>query len=488
LGSTQFKYTRNIKLGPAIGDWTTIQFKDLDLDEINISSVRNINFDSLPRDEMKIVHMLHYRLAELITKKLSNDLTAKVELHSVEAKQMRYGEFLDSQQEQIVQSKYLLNDLGKMDVILDWALSEMLVDRLLGGQGVPDGREKFGEIELKILKTQLEEIIPLFNDSWGNILGDQNVSDEFSSGTYAQDKKLSYREAYVLFSLNFYFIDQNLHTITFAYPNSVLKHLLKLKKSKVTPTKRRIKLNPETEKRINIPVKALIGDASLTMKELMELQIGDVIPLKSTLETPIQVLIGGETAVTGQVGIINDQIAVQIVDLRDSDKIAKSDVHMVEKSEVESQRLRQDKSISDYSEIKSVDCEDLSNTETTTLNPTVTSPAGPVEDNVLEDAVGSFGTAPAKTVQASVSDDLDTNGIGSSDIRDVPEVGAKPVLENSLIEEEDALNQEVKESTATLEEPPIPETGGVEETEDVVEDSDSEADDDFSWDDLDDEF
>ena len=481
MGSTQFKYTRNIKLGPAIGDWTTIQFKDLDLDEINISSVRNINFDSLPRDEMKIVHMLHYRLAELITKKLSNDLTAKVELHSVEAKQMRYGEFLDSQQEQIVQSKYLLNDLGKMDVILDWALSEMLVDRLLGGQGVPDGREKFGEIELKILKTQLEEIIPLFNDSWGNILGDQNVSDEFSSGTYAQDKKLSYREAYVLFSLNFYFIDQNLQTITFAYPNSVLKHLLKLKKSHSEPMKRRIKLDADTEECIKIPVKAVIGDATLTMSELIGLQIGDVIPLKSTLEMPMKVLIGGETSVTGQAGIINDQIAVQIIDLKSSKQGPKSQVNNVEKPLASDLGVLDDSSMS-YAKQAFVDNNEVSTIE----EPVVPSiPITEIESSSesLDEDVDQQRAFIGNDVTEEVVESIEDTTIDESLVSEPEEVQEEEAISSSEEDIFDEQNEDVLEEA-----PPTSASEPVEEPAESVEDADSEDDDDFSWDDLDDEF
>ena len=102
---SSFEFTRVIKLPPAIGDWTTIQYRDSDFDEINITSVSGINFDSLPRERLKYVHYLHYRFAEDLVEKLSNDLSFKVELHSIAASQMVYEDYLKNQY-QLVRFQY----------------------------------------------------------------------------------------------------------------------------------------------------------------------------------------------------------------------------------------------------------------------------------------------------------------------------------------------------------------------------------------------
>ena len=73
----KFAYFRTIKLAPAVGDWTTIQYRDTDLDKNQVTAVQNINFDSLPKSELRYLHYLHYRLAEKMTKKLSKDLDVK---------------------------------------------------------------------------------------------------------------------------------------------------------------------------------------------------------------------------------------------------------------------------------------------------------------------------------------------------------------------------------------------------------------------------
>ena len=101
-----FEFNRSIKLSPAIGDWTSIQYEEGDLNELSVSSIQNVNFDSLPKEQLKYVHYLHYRLAEKMTKKLSQDMDIKVELHSIEVMQMSYEDFLRMSQEKLVQTNF----------------------------------------------------------------------------------------------------------------------------------------------------------------------------------------------------------------------------------------------------------------------------------------------------------------------------------------------------------------------------------------------
>ena len=93
MKKNQFEYTRVLKLPPALGDWTTIQYQEPD-EDIHITPVVNINFDSFPKDDLRDAHLVHYNFADRLAHSLSKSLNLKVELHTVSASQMPYGDFL----------------------------------------------------------------------------------------------------------------------------------------------------------------------------------------------------------------------------------------------------------------------------------------------------------------------------------------------------------------------------------------------------------
>jgi len=307
-----FEYNRTIKLPPAIGDWTTIQYQAPDLDELSISPINNINFDSLPKEQLKYIHYLHYRFAEKMTQKLSQDMDIKVELHSIEVAQMSYEDFLSAQQEKVVQTDLKLANNNRISVLFDWSLAETIINRLVGGRGESQDSEEFSVIEASILETQMQEIKPLFAEAW-KVIGPEDISIDFSAGYYVQDKKITLREAYIVFEFNFYFGKNDLKKMVIAYPNTILRGLMLARKNatnKITP---RIELDSSIVQTIQVPIKAVLGKAVLPMSGIKYLQIGDIIPLNTTLDAPIHLHMADATTLPVQVGVHNGRRCVQII-------------------------------------------------------------------------------------------------------------------------------------------------------------------------------
>lgn len=319
-----FIYSRSIKLGPAIGDWTTVQYRDTDLEEISISSVQNINFDSLPRDQLKYVHYVHYRLAEQLTKKISLDMDIKVELHTITATQVSYEDFLISQQDKIVQSDFFIKEVGRVNVILEWNLADMMVNRLTGGKGEALGVESFSSIEMSILKTQMDQIVPLFENAWKINQNLRDIALKTSFGVYQPDKKISLREAFILFTFYFYFGKDELRKLVVAYPNPVLRRLLYLRALEPDPLKQRIMFFPQTLRSIKVPLKVVLGQASLTMKELQNLQSGDVVMLDRLLTSPVDLCVGNKKFMKVQPGVLDNSLCVQLIQWDEDKHVHKS--------------------------------------------------------------------------------------------------------------------------------------------------------------------
>jgi flagellar motor switch protein FliM len=306
-------FKRILKLGPAIGDWTKIKFQDPNLFEVQISEVLNVNFDSLSRDDMKELHILHYRLAEQLSKLLAKDLDIKVEMHTVSASQMTYKEFMSSQSEKVVQADYLLKDLGRVNVLFDWALADMVVNRMTGGKGDQNDEYSFSDIEAAILESQMESLKKEFSSVWDNVFDADQLSMKFSYGSYVYDKKFSLREAYIVFTFHLYFGKGELTKVSWAYPNDVLRYLLSEMKSQKKPLKQSVKLSPKTLNSIKVPVKAELGKTTLKMRDLKSLQKGDVIPLDTFFDKPVEFTLGSSTRLQSQPGVYNQRVGLQLL-------------------------------------------------------------------------------------------------------------------------------------------------------------------------------
>jgi len=465
-----FEFTRSIRLSPAIGDWTTIQYEDEGLNELNVSSIQNVNFDSLPREQLKYVHYLHYRLAEKMTKKLSQDMDIKVELHSIEVLQMSYEDFLQMNDEKLVQTNFKFKNNSKVNVLFDWQLAEMVIDRLTGGMGESHDAQEFSGLEAAILETQMQEVKPLFVESW-KVLSEDEIDVEFSSGHYVQDKKVTLREAYIVFIFNFFFGENDLKKITMAYPNMILRNLLTERKKRHDELKERIALKTNTTENIMVPVKATLGKATLPMSALKALHTGDIIPLNATLNSPITIHFGDSTALSGQPGIFNGKACIQIIqDTGLAQQIMQDDVPMksvnpslfggsIDEAEklVETIDLNENESESDFGDTEAI--------EENTHNFDI-SEVGTDQD---DDYITASNEIEQQQVEAAQEDEQDEDEEEySTEYNDFDEED---------FENEDSENYNFEDDEEDQEE----ETNN----EDSEELSIEENQDDFSWDDLD---
>ena len=305
-------FSRRIKLGPALGDWTKLRSQVGDM-QAQIGTVRHVNFDSLSSEDLTVAHTIHYRLGELITQKFSNDMNIKVELHDIEAAQVSYQDFLEMQKDKVVQADLIIPSLGRTNVVLEWKLADIITNRLTGGTGEESPLDQFSEIEVTILKTQIQELIPFYATVWKGIFDSKSVSTEFVCGDYVYDRKISAREAYIYFKFNFYFGKNDLRSITWAYPNGVLRQMLRAKSLHSDSIKKRVDLQPLTLKKTQLPVKCVLGSTMITMNDLQNLQEGDVVRLDAELSSPVEIYIGDKAKLYGQPGFFNGKYGVQII-------------------------------------------------------------------------------------------------------------------------------------------------------------------------------
>ena len=61
-----------------------------------------------------------------------------------------------------------------------------------------------------------------------------------------------------------------------------------------------------------VPVKVILGTTSITVRELLELNVGDVVPLERNIKNDLEVVIGQRTKFLGKPGVYENRMSVQV--------------------------------------------------------------------------------------------------------------------------------------------------------------------------------
>jgi len=473
---SKFLYSSSIKLGAALGDWTQLNSKDLDQEYFDVSSINSTNFDKLSRKELKKSHLIHHKLANLIAKHLSKDMNIKIELHTIMVTQILYSDFINSINDNIFQADLSIGEQGSINIIFGSNLASMMIDRLTGGKGENTDKSNFNELEMTLLNEQLQEIIPLFTNSWKESLDISNSKLSLYSGQYKSDNRISYRETYIVFTIYLYFGDGELMRLMVAYPNDLIRNLLKQEQAVIQVISPEIKFKQETLDKVRYNVKAELGSIELPMKSLSGLTEGDVIPLNQSINTLIKLDIGNKIELYGQPCIYNNKVGAQVIVTEDyKNNVILSKKTEKKENQIKKVRLPIDKIVDQEKESKSpvfqlediedkaVEPENLAEFLPENLSDNEKTLDTPIsEKDVAEDMDGLNLEAAQEELDSDSQDDLTSDSELDQDVSEVDEStnvqnhNSDPENEDGLVSTDDkyleSQDEELAEAVVTTSE------------------------------------
>jgi flagellar motor switch protein FliM len=68
-----------------------------------------------------------------------------------------------------------------------------------------------------------------------------------------------------------------------------------------------------------IPLKVILGQTQITVKDLLELSVGDVVPLERNYRDELEIRIGQRTKFLGKPGVHGNKMAVQVTQVIEED-------------------------------------------------------------------------------------------------------------------------------------------------------------------------
>ena len=195
-----------------------------------------------------------------------------------------------------------------------------MLDRLMGGSGQSHSNvDNLTEIETKIMTNLFERSFDNLREAWENIVEIDPMLIELEVNPQFL-QMISPNETVVVISFNT-IIGETTGMINICLPHVVLEPIvpnLSVRYWMQTNTK---EMSPEQVdmlqrrvKQAELPVVAEIGTTSISVEDLLTLNVGDVLELKQKINDPLVVKVGDLPKFTAQPGKLKKQMAIQIIE------------------------------------------------------------------------------------------------------------------------------------------------------------------------------
>ena len=298
---------------------------ELDADQMqqkDEKKVRNYDFSrptKFSKEHLRTLEIIFEHYARLISTNLPVYLRKNVQVSVVGSEAITFNEFTNSLSSPIIMGIINFMPLnGSIIMELGINLGYAMLDRMLGGSGVPleKGRE-FSEIEQIIIEKILVMFTQLLREPWKNVIDISPVLSRLETNSqFAQviapsdmvaivtlEIRIGDVEGFMNICLPFFTLEDVMDKLNTKYWYSTLERKNKVDYEEHIETLIR---------RMDVPVKAVLGRSKVSVSDFVNLQVGDIIRLDSKVDMDMSIYVGNIKKFTALPGSNKDKYAVRI--------------------------------------------------------------------------------------------------------------------------------------------------------------------------------
>jgi len=237
------------------------------------------------KEQLRSIKSVHDKLARNLASQISTVLRTIIEIDLQSVDQMTYGEFLMSIPSPTSFNIFSMKPLdGDAVLELNPSIVFPMLDRLLGGDGKTFNIDReLTDIELNLLDTILRMIMQKLRESWENVM-DFHPTIEAKESSANVVQIVAQNEIVIIVVLEIT-IGESSGMINIAYPVIFLESVLSKMSNRdiiISESNSRKSKNKELKelvKRADIEAEVILGDTTLSLKEILDLEKGSVIRL-----------------------------------------------------------------------------------------------------------------------------------------------------------------------------------------------------------------
>lgn len=271
------------------------------------------------KDQIHTLHVINESYSRGVGTFLSALTRLLVQIEVLSVEQITYDEFVRSVPTPTMLGLFSLPPLeGTCIMEINPTLGFVMLDRLLGGSGqAPDKIRSLTEIEETVMERVMQRMLDHMIEPWSSIVELEPYLDGIENNPQFI-QIISPSEMVVIISLEAKIAD-TIGVINICVPYLVLEPILdKLSVHYYYSTGVR-EQKKENREQINhrlqatpIPIRIILGKSVISVGELLDLSVGDVISLDRKSRQPLEMVIGQKPKFLGKPGVIGNNMALEI--------------------------------------------------------------------------------------------------------------------------------------------------------------------------------
>ncbi|MDF2651373.1 MAG: flagellar motor switch protein FliM [Paenibacillus sp.] len=274
------------------------------------------------KDHIRSLTRIHENFARYLTTYFSAQLRTFVQINVVQVEQLPYDEFIRSIPKMTILNIFEAEPLeGRMVLEVHPNVAFAMLDRMLGGPGSSPAKiNSLTEIETIVMERIFSRAFDSLQEAWKTVI---ELSPRLETlETNPQFMQIvSPNETIALISLTTK-IGDTTGMINLCIPHVVIEPImprLSVHHQFLSQRKSRAPEELETLKeRVNkakLPLIAELGSSEITVREFLNLNVGDVITLNKEVDQGLDIMVGEKLKFIGSPGTIKDRLAVQITEV-----------------------------------------------------------------------------------------------------------------------------------------------------------------------------
>lgn len=305
---------------------SALQSGEVDVEAIkgeeNSKKIRIYDFrrpSKFSKDQLYTLEVIYDNFCRLLTTFLSGILRSRVLAKVVSVDQITYEEFIRSIPNPTILNVFSMEPLeGKAILEINPIIGFSIIDRLFGGPGLSTVKGRpLTEIERSVIEKLSEKILSHFRESWISLIElDAFLESIEINPQFTQIQ--SPLEMVIIITINMQ-IGETEGLINICLPCLMLEPIsdklnTKFWFSGTSPAAdaKSVQHLRKVVEKTSLPISAVLGRNTISINELMGLQVGDVIPLERAKSSDLEVYIEKKLKYLGKPGLSGNNLAIQI--------------------------------------------------------------------------------------------------------------------------------------------------------------------------------
>ena len=271
------------------------------------------------KDQLRTLQNLHDNFARLVSATFSTLQRAIIEINLVSVDQITYSEFIMSLSSPSCTYTFRMEPLEGVAVI-DFSQSVVFsfVDRLFGGRGTSIVTEReITWIEKSVMNNIINRTLRDLERTWERVIPlECNVEMLETNPEFVQVVPSSETVVLISFELK----SENVSgLINLCYPYITIEPIaLRLGGQNLVSTakdvpKEELVKNRKRIELFNTILKAHLGTTNVSLNDLLNLKVGDIIPLNTRIKDDIEIFVGEDLKFYGRPGLMGKYRGIEIL-------------------------------------------------------------------------------------------------------------------------------------------------------------------------------